>query len=264
MGRPPHDPSKYIGKRYGRLTIIGFDHTVYIDIKHRLHYYKCKCDCGNEIITSFKSLSDGSTLSCGCYNRDINRERAKYINYKHGLSKHRLFHIWSNMKARCYNPNNGSYIDYGARGIKVCDEWLAEFKTFYNWAILHGYSDDLSIDRIDYNGNYEPSNCRWVGDKLQQSNRRDNVYITYTHDYSSIGKGKLYDTFTLSDWARICKVDNSIFTYHLKHRNGRSVNEIIDYLLNRDISKSGRQRLGYIVPDNIIAFPDKYEQSIHD
>ena len=156
MGRPPFDPSKYIGKKYGRLTLIEFDHSEYLDIRHRNHFFKCRCDCGTEKIINLKQIigNKPSTVSCGCYNREINAARIKYLNYSHGLSNHRLRRIWDGMKSRCYKTTNLNFCDYGARGIRVCDEWLHDFKTFYDWAITHGYADNLSIDRIDHEGNY--------------------------------------------------------------------------------------------------------------
>ena len=156
MGRPPFDPSKYIGKKYGRLTLIEFDHSEYLDIRHRNHFFKCRCDCGTEKFINLKQIigNKPSTVSCGCYNREINAARIKYLNYSHGLSNHRLHRIWDGMKSRCYKTTNLNFCDYGARGIRVCDEWLHDFKTFYDWAITHGYADNLSIDRIDHEGNY--------------------------------------------------------------------------------------------------------------
>lgn len=100
-------------------------------------------------------------------------------NYTHGIGHCRLYRIYSNMKQRCNNPKNHKYEMYGARGIKVCDEWNDShgLKTFYDWAMANGYSDELTLDRIDTNGNYEPSNCRWVTAKEQSENTRRNLYV---------------------------------------------------------------------------------------
>ena len=108
----------------------------------------------------------------------------------HGLSNTRLHGIWGNIIQRCTNPNNQKYYCYGARGVKVCSEWLHDFQAFYDWAMSNGYADNLTIDRIDVNGNYEPSNCRWVDIKSQMNNMRKNVMIEYN--------GK---TQTLAQWA---------------------------------------------------------------
>lgn len=111
-------------------------------------------------------------------------------NYKDGRKGTRLYRIYNNMKTRCYNPNSPSYKNYGGRGITICEEWLNDFKAFYDWAISHGYRDDLTIDRIDVNGNYEPSNCRWVNAYIQSNNTRRNNYITF-----------FGETRTLKEWA---------------------------------------------------------------
>lgn len=87
----------------------------------------------------------------------------------------RIYNIWYNIKRRCLNPNNKDYKNYGARGIKICDEWVNSFMNFYNWSINNGYNDNLTIDRIDYNGNYEPSNCRWITMEEQHNNCRTNI-----------------------------------------------------------------------------------------
>lgn len=99
-------------------------------------------------------------------------------NYKHGLRKTRLYRIWANMKSRCYNPNTSHYDRYGGRGIKVYEDWIHDFKTFYDWSMQNGYADNLSIDRINNDGNYEPDNCRWVSSKEQSNNVCSNKNIT--------------------------------------------------------------------------------------
>lgn len=98
-------------------------------------------------------------------------------NYKHGMRYSRLYNIWRSMKQRCTNPKTVNYHNYGGRGIKVCEEWSSRFMSFRDWAMENGYSDTLSIDRINSNGNYEPSNCRWVSYKAQNNNRRSNKFL---------------------------------------------------------------------------------------
>lgn len=114
------------------------------------------------------------------------RKNAKNPNYKHGLRKTRLFSIWANMKTRCINPRSTHYNRYGGRGITVCDEWRDNFQSFYEWAMANGYKDDLTIDRIDNNGNYEPSNCRWTTSKEQARNTSRNVLITIDGETKSL------------------------------------------------------------------------------
>lgn len=97
---------------------------------------------------------------------------------RHGLSKTKNWNIWQSMLQRCNNSNNKDYYNYGARNVKVCEEWN-EYINFYNWSIQNGYDEGLSIDRVDPNGNYEPSNCRWITNKMQQNNKRNNIHIIY-------------------------------------------------------------------------------------
>ena len=118
------------------------------------------------------------------------------MNKTHGLSDSVLYNRWEHMKDRCYNPNDKRYKDYGGRGITICDEWLNNFESFYEWSINNGFEEHLSIDRIDVNSNYEPSNCRWADIETQCNNRRSNVYIEYNGE-----------TKTLKQWCNFLQLN---------------------------------------------------------
>jgi len=189
--------SLIIGKKYGRLTVIE-------EISPR--YCLCECECGNEKTVRRDHLLSGATKSCGC----LLRETTRKINYKHGLSstpdhRSRLYKTWDSMKQRCYNPNDKSYSRYGARGITICEAWLNDFVAFSEWAMANGYSDNLTIDRIDVNGNYEPSNCRWADSIIQANNKRNNTKITY----NSV-------THTLAEWSRLTGIEAGTISIRLR------------------------------------------------
>ncbi len=145
-----------IGNKYGRLTVISF-----AGVKKERTTWLCRCECGNEIIVDRNNLRTGHTQSCGCYKK----QRMAEGNTTHGHflkgKQTRLYAIWAGIKRRCLNPNVKTFKYYGARGIKICDEWM-EFEPFKDWSLAHGYADTLSIDRINALGNYEPSNCQWI------------------------------------------------------------------------------------------------------
>ena len=149
------------GQKFGRLTVID---TTDQRTPNGNMVWQCLCDCGKFFLVDSSRLRTGNTKSCGCLHPDRIT--------KHNKSYSRLYRIWSGMKYRCNNPNAAKYRIYGARGITVCKEWTDNFQSFYDWAMSNGYADNLTIDRINNSGNYEPANCRWVDSVVQNNNRR--------------------------------------------------------------------------------------------
>ena len=154
------------GMRFGKLTVLKNEKSD----KHRNSMWLCECDCGNKIIALGKDLRSGKKHSCGC---DIKRKKPEY----HGMSDTNLYRRWTDMRERCDNPKNENYSKYGAKGVKVCEEWENSFLSFYNWSMENGFKEELSIDRIDPFGNYCPENCRWATFETQINNKRGSVIM---------------------------------------------------------------------------------------
>ncbi len=158
------------GERFGLLTVC--DRANKSDSSGNV-YWNCVCECGKEIVVSGCHLRSGHTKSCGCFFA----EAISNANRVHGQSDTRLHNIWMGMINRCELPTFKNYANYGARGISVCKAWRQDFQSFFDWSVSNGYRNDLSIDRIDNDGNYEPSNCQWVTAKVQANNTRRNVRV---------------------------------------------------------------------------------------
>lgn len=183
-----------LGEKFGKLSVIeniGLS-------KHREMLWKCKCDCGNETIVNSYSLRKGSTKSCGCL---CFEKRGRELKLKHWkvISMAR-----SNMLTRCYNEKYSLYHRYGGRGITVFEEWINDSTAFYNWSINNGFSENLTLDRIDNDGNYEPNNCRWVTMQVQSNNRHTNRILTRNGE-----------SHTMAEWSRILKTPYSKIQKHI-------------------------------------------------
>lgn len=193
------------GEKFGRLIVLRMS-----DRKSgRKTYWLCQCECGN--IKEIRSDCLGIVKSCGCLKREQDRINLE-SNHKHKLSGTRLYNEWQGIKGRCTDKNNKRYNDYGGRGITICSEWLVPDK-FFEWAIKNGYNDNLTIDRIDNNGNYEPSNCRWVDNKTQSNNKRTNILINYN--------GRIQ---TLKQWCEEFDIDYR--RSWNRHRRGLSLDKV--------------------------------------
>lgn len=196
------------GNRYGKLIVLNMiPHTT-----GKAALWLCQCDCGNTRIVNGVYLRNGTISQC--------LECSKPFSYRQNYP--RICGIWGNMRERCNNPQNDRYMDYGGRGIQICEEWN-EVGNFVEWALTHGYKDGLSIDRIDVNGNYEPSNCRWATQKEQANNTRKNVFITY--------KGEKH---SLSVWSEITGICRATLAY--RYEQGWDIEDIF----NKPVSRHNR------------------------
>lgn len=203
------------GMTFGRLTAvkcIGKN-------RNGKYVWECRCSCGKHHCVEAQKLKSGHTKSCGCYHDEASRMKENK-HRKHGLvfscdgKKTRLYRIWTGMKTRCLNPNSDHFDRYMGRGITICEEWRDNFKAFHDWAIMNGYRDDLTIDRIDPNGNYCPENCRWETAKSQTRNRGCTVSISFN------GESK-----TLKEWSQIIGVPYT--TLYARYKRGLSPEAIL-------------------------------------
>lgn len=176
------------GQKFGKLTVLKYSHS-----KNHRSYWLCQCECGNTTIVSASELRTENTKSCGCLRVELLLKRS----ITHGGKHTKLYDIWTSLKGRTLCKTNQRYADYGGRGITICAEWL-DFTKFEQWAKLNGYREGLTLDRIDNNKGYSPSNCRWTTYKEQNWNKRNNHFITY--------KG---ETHCLAEWAEILGIKYS-------------------------------------------------------
>lgn len=181
------------GKVFGKLTVLNES---YYDYEKKLTFWNCKCECGGSSLVVTSSLRSGNAKSCGC----------QQIHTKHGDSGTREYKAWISMKDRCYNENVHNYKDYGMRGIKVCDRWLDENDGYLNFLSDMGRkpSSNHSVDRVDVNGNYETSNCKWSTKKEQSHNRRNNVW----HEHNG-------EKMVQTDWAKRLQITDSVLARRL-------------------------------------------------
>jgi hypothetical protein len=183
------------GCKVGKLTVVKKSRN-----RNKMAW-ECLCECGNKTLITTHEITHKKRKSCGCASGEFKGKR------KHGFCKEKLYKVWADMKGRCNNKNDNHYQWYGERGIKVCDEWKSDYLSFRKWAIENGYKNGLSIERIDVNGNYEPSNCKWANQSEQCRNRRSNRIITIK------GESKI-----LTDW---CAQHNlSVTTVHNRISSG--------------------------------------------
>ena len=196
------------GKQFGFLTVVK-------ETDKRTSWgariWECRCICGKTMYVCNKYLTTGVTKSCGCKRKELHNESP--LVTKHNMCYSRIYRVWSEMRNRCENPNNSVYKDYGGRGISVCPEW-ASFQVFYDWATANGYTDDLTIDRIDVNEGYNPENCRWATMKQQANNKRTSKYLQWNGE-----------THTYSEWSEITGLSKTVIRERIN--KGWSIEEAL-------------------------------------
>lgn len=199
----------FTGQRFGRLITIKKIGKHISCGGNTTNIWLCQCDCGNMKKATVSDLTSGYIKSCGCLQTES--------RFTHHLTNTKLYRVYYSMKMRCYNSNDKAYSNYGGRGIKICEEWLADFLNFYNWSIENGYVEGLTIDRIDVNGDYSPENCRWITHREQQLNKRNNKRFFYDEK-----------NLTLAEWSKIYNIKLDTLVSRIYNRNWsieRALNE---------------------------------------
>jgi hypothetical protein len=211
--RPKAFPPKIAnlsGRQFTRYFVLGYAGRVNASYTCRPDFWLCRCDCGNFRTVAHRKLLTGYSKSCGCYSHDLTLAKCT----THGMSRTRIYCLWSDMHTRCYNPKFKQFQDYGGRGITMCDRWL-KFENFYE-DMGEPPSPKHSIDRIDNSKGYSPENCRWATQLEQANNKRNNCHVTYN--------GK---THTLAEWSRITGIHQGIIWKRLNR--GLPPSEILGF-----------------------------------
>jgi hypothetical protein len=211
------------GNKYGRLTAVRRvgnskdNHAIWL----------FACDCGKKRAVRSADVKCGKTQSCGCLQHESTMAALKIMhtaNFKHGMSHERIYKIWECMKARCGRASVPSFKNYGGRGIHVCDEWINDPKAFVDWALSHGCSPELTIDRKDNNKGYSPDNCRWATYTEQAKNKCNNVFVTIN------GTTKI-----LADWSKEYKIPWDTLDDRIKR--GMSPEDAVNTPLRKRVCK---------------------------
>jgi hypothetical protein len=190
--------------KYGKLTFIKEQYRKKYSNRAVTKFAMFRCDCGNEKVINLSNVRRGLVKSCGCITKTRN-----------GMSKTKLYQCYQHIKHRCYNPNDINYKNYGGRGILMFETWRDDFGSFYTWALNNGYKDGLTIDRVDVNGNYEPSNCKWSTMKEQQNNRTNNRIV----EFKGVKK-------TITAWAE--QYGMSYRNLHYRLKSGYTIQEALE------------------------------------